>query len=520
MARNRFIILIILSTASILACMYLLNSSVLSIRMMELEGYLKGINRETSQADELDMVSKYRLHLRLYKEAIDEKKFDEEELDTFYLAASFEARATSSRRAHDRINLPLLAIMNALRWIIGKPPIETVTGNSSDDELTLAYYFERNRNYKKALSIYASAISEKKVTEGKIPIVLLHEGYCRSLLSEYDAAKSIFLSIIKDYSNENIAMTAALMLQYLETLRSEVNKVKESGGSGIEKSEKLYRLIAYQDAVEVLSKITPQNDREADKIAYLSARCLEETGKTGESAKKYQELVERDPHSELAQLANRRLVVMSSVDEKDKRLLDLAAKNNERVSDDGFASLADTARKTSESRKAGDAAYKKRIASELSKSNEDSASKTGRTQDIVNTETNQGLDSFIDDSIASAEHATDNTVKATDQIESPSTPSPGGGAANTPTPAPNIRAQTSRPDIKSTAEPGRTASSQTAEPGKPFTKDYKDVKGNVYKTEVYDERGNLEKTILYEFDAKGKPTKIKVYDKNGVLLEN
>jgi tetratricopeptide (TPR) repeat protein len=500
--RNKFPILIIVATVFILAGMYFLNDIVLSIRMIELESFLREINREASQVDELGMVSKYKLHLDLYSNAIDEGKFDEEELKTVYLATSFEVQSNIPATKYESISEPVMWIINVFRAFLGKTPIRAAIENETDTELTLAYYFERNKHFRKALSIYEDALSAKKIVESKVAIVLLHEGYCRSLIGEYDKAKAIFVAIIRKYNNENIAITAALMLQYLETLQSEVNKVKQSGESDKIKSEKLYRLIAYEDALAVLEKIVPQNKKEADQIAYLNARCLEETGKTEESATVYQQIVQNGQDPDIAKMANSRLLIMGSADDEAKKLKDLAQKNNEVIGDKGFDRLLETSNRVEENREQLDPVNKKNIAEEIRKERVSGNTATGSAKSKNNID-KEKLDIFVDESMKEINNKIDNKKGSPTIAPKPTTPL-------VPTPKPTTR------QLPTEA----IARTQTAEPGVPYTQNYQDANGNIYKSAVYDANGNLEKTIVYEYDDKGNAVKIKVYDKNGNPEEN
>jgi tetratricopeptide (TPR) repeat protein len=546
-ARNKFPLFLIVSTAVILTGMYFLNDIVLTVRMTELDGFLEQINREASKVDELGMLSKFKLHLALYNREIDDKKFDEEELSTVYLATSYEVRNKVSMTKYAGVSEPIIWIINLIRKVTGKAAIQTVIANPSDMDLALAYYFEMNKNFKHALSIYEKAVS--RITEDRVPIVLLHEGYCRSLIGDYDEAKSIFISIIKKYNNENIAITAALMLQYLETIRSEVTKVKASTDSDITKSEKLYRLIAYEDAIEVLKKIQPQNKKETDQIAFLNARCLEETGKTEESVKMYQGIIRSDRGSDAAKAANRRLLVMASVDENGEKMKELAKKNNELIRDSDFDSLLVTSDKVDTNKEKLDPAEKAKITDEIENDKKNEQALKGDSAMDSGSADTRDLDTFIAETIESIDAEEGKATAEQTTIEPKASENPTFPPAPVPTsiretPLPPAKL-TSAPTPEATRTPTSEPSPATAPtPAKPYSKDFKDSKGIIYKTEMYnangkldaikymdskgninkvemyDEKGNLAKTIMYEFDKNGNPTKIKEYDGKGNLIDD
>jgi hypothetical protein len=77
-----------------------------------------------------------------------------------------------------------------------------------------------------------------------------------------------YLEIIRDYNNEEVAITAAVLLQYIDGFQEEISKVMKQDDS-IVKTEKLFKLIAYNEAVSVLERIESNSSaEEKEKIAF------------------------------------------------------------------------------------------------------------------------------------------------------------------------------------------------------------------------------------------------------------
>jgi tetratricopeptide (TPR) repeat protein len=496
----KFIILIILATAIVLTGVYFLNDIVLTIRLTELQALIRESNRELSRSDFLAMAAKFKLFLQLYKGTIDEKKLDEEELNMIYLSTSYEVRSKITLTKYSEAAKPVIAIINIIRFLLGKPPIGATIDNRTDAELSIAYYFERNKQYRKALSVYDEAFSNNKVLDDKVPVVLLHQGFCNGVIGDYGTAKSLFIRIIKKYYGADESTAAALMLQYLETFLSEIDNVKKSTDSAISRAQKLFMLMAYDEALSVLEKSGDDGKDRAQK-KFIEARCREETGDKDSAAKIYQDIIRNDHESETAKDSNRRLLVISTSDDKAQKLKELAKKNNELIKDPGFEHLVETSDKIKSNRDDLNLDDKKYLDQKID------SDKTENTTD------RNEFDTFVNDSIKTTEE----TV-ALEKSETSLTPEPVTIVIAVPTPRPS-----SPPVVKKTASPTPAAALTpvpAATQAKPFTKSYKDEKGNITKLESYDAEGNIEMTIYYEYDDRGNPVKIRVYDKNGRPMED
>lgn len=538
---QKFIIIIIITTILIISGMIFLNDVVVSIRMLELKAFLRDIDKKASDMSTVGMVSKFKLHKKLYEEKLNEDELNIEEYNITCRALSSEDHDDISVTKYKEIAPPILSIMNLVRLFLKKPPLEYILSNRENYKLALAYYTERQKKYNRALEIYDDLLSEDDIKADQIHIILLHQGYCLAIIGDYDKAKEKFLEIIKNFENEDVAITAARLLRFIEELEAEVRKVKESDDNPLIKSEKLYKLIAFKEALEILDKVVEEEDEELDKVQYLRARCYEETGEKETSVTIYQDIVdtsieEKDYDSETAKQANRRILLVSTTEEEGEKIKELSIKNNELIADPDFQELLDTATKletafVEEEKKIKEMEKEESLKTEPTPEiKEESEEMVADRQDEEPGEEEIDFEEFLDDSLKSVEEKIDELIE-----EQEITPAP----TLLPTPVPTqTRAKTRRTPIP-------TKSPEPTERTGPYSMPYLDEEGKVEKVEEYNEAGFLirlkefndngdmfkvteydEKTgeidgyFVYEFDENGNPIKVYAYDADGNLKED
>lgn len=246
---------LVLITVSIFVSMFILNDVVRYIRILELRSFISDINRSVAQVDYLNMITKFKLHKDLFKDKIREGDLDKEEMKVNLLISSFEDQKEISFEKYQSVTPLILGLINAMRGIFRKPPIKLSFEKSQDDQIAVAYYYERNKKYGKALAVYKTLLEANSAENEKNPVIILHQGFCYAVQGDYENAKAKFLKIITGYNNEDVSITAAILLGYLEEFRKEVEKIKLSDENSIQKSEKLFKLIAYNEALDILDEI-------------------------------------------------------------------------------------------------------------------------------------------------------------------------------------------------------------------------------------------------------------------------
>jgi len=293
-----------------------------------------------NSTDHMGLIMKYKLHKEMYENRISDQ-------DTSVIEARINSilseRAESDELTqvyYSLISIPVIYFINIIRRIIGMPLLEELKEEELNVNLEAAYYYERNKEYKKAIALYdqilASPVTGRPLKAG----VLLHQGFCYSILGDYEKAKLKYLTVIKDYGDMSTAVTAAVMLRYLEGFRTEIERVLATEKDSTEKGEKLYKLIAYRESYEVLKRIensAPSSEKK--KIQFFKGRTLEEIGEAGRAVEIYQNIIMEDPGSEYASSANRRIFLVGSVNHGGEKIKRLALENNKLIKDETLVKM-------------------------------------------------------------------------------------------------------------------------------------------------------------------------------------
>ncbi|HNX25426.1 MAG TPA: hypothetical protein PKG60_15370 [Spirochaetota bacterium] len=333
---------LIVVTAVIVAMTVLFNDINIQIRIKEIRTFLQRSNRDDNSIDHIGLVMKYRLHKAMYENRITSENKSILEARINSILSSREEQSSALPGRYKYLSVPVLFTINIIRYVIGMPLIKDIKEDEVNLDLEVAYYYERNKDYKKAISLYNQILNEPVSGRALKASVLLHQGFCYSIIGDYDRAKSKYLTVIKDYGDINTAVTAAVMLRYLEGFRTEIEKVLKTEKDSTEKGDKLYKLIAYTESYEVLKRIENTSlPSEKGKIKYFKARTLEEMGEPGKAVEIYQQIIMEDSRSEYAASANRRIFLVGSAAYEGEKIKKLAVENNRLINDDTLVKMVE-----------------------------------------------------------------------------------------------------------------------------------------------------------------------------------
>jgi len=326
-----------------LVCGILLFNDVnIHIRLREMKLFLQRSNRSDNSIDHIGLVMKYRLHKEMYENRISDVEINLAEVRVNSILAGLDNGRSIPAVKYRYASVPVTYMINFIRYLIGMPPLRMPGSGVETAEIDVAYYYERNRMYHRAIEEYRKII-EKGVNDRALKAgVLLHKGYCYSILGDYNDARRLYLSVIKDYGDINVAVTAALLLRYMEGFRSEIERVVKSEKDSVEKGEKLYKLIAYRESLEVLNRVEKSvPPAEKTHIKYIKGRTLEEIGNTEKAVDVYQEIILEDTSSQYARDANRRIFVVGGLSAANMKVRELAVKNSLILGDETFQKLVE-----------------------------------------------------------------------------------------------------------------------------------------------------------------------------------
>lgn len=329
-------------TVFTIGLMFQLNDVTRHIRVRELRLLLLKDTNEDNNLDHIGLVANYRIQKKKYEKLINQKEADIEEMRVASILTDrlFVRKVPIDKYTY--ISKPALALINFFRSIIGKSPIIDPEDDRASVLLEMAYYYERNSYFAKALEIYNKAIKEEIFDKSKIAAIHLHRGYCHAIKREYSIAKRELHKVIDNFGNKPVANTALILMRYIDGFNREIEKVIKSKKDSLDKIEKLYNLNASRDALKIIERMDKKiSGKERSKMLYIKARCLEDLSMKGKAIKTYQEIINRGDDVTYARSANRRIYIAGALannvngDEVKK----LAIKNNSYLHDRTFKKM-------------------------------------------------------------------------------------------------------------------------------------------------------------------------------------
>ncbi len=333
---------IILFAASlfVLMCMFVFNEVLMQVRIQELQYFLQQDNSRENDFDLVWLIARYKSQKTMQQKKRFTHNQSKQELKIQLLLSENNDHSRLSNKKLAIIAYPVLAMINSLRYILGKQPIKQYTKIASNGLLEKAYYYESNKYYKKAIAIYDDVIGYhtlNKTTRGRI---LLHRGFCYSLLGNYKDARADYQTVINNYKDKSISIFAIMLLEYLEGFRKQYIAAIKQRADSLQKGQQLYYSIEFKRALHVFNRIdksTAKNKR--PKLLYYKALCLEELAKKVSAARLYNEIIVSSHKTIYARLSNRRLYVIGSLDQSAKNLKQQAILYNKIIKDKEFDAM-------------------------------------------------------------------------------------------------------------------------------------------------------------------------------------
>ncbi len=321
--------------AAAILFMVLLNNENIKFRMAEIKSILSGSDTVSGTIDHAGLIVQYRFRMDLYNKKID--PFNAEIIEM--RADSLFASAFADDFSMSEVSSAFSFAADIMKLMLGKKSLTPEVSKRNSLVLESAYYFERNSLYAKALEKYDEAVKTGRMSESELGGIMLHQGFCRSMAGDIDGAKNKYISVIKNYPDDVISITASVLLGYLEDIIRETERVRVMPDTP-EKGEKLFYLTAFRDSLSVIESIEKKGKiNTPDSVIFFKARCLESTGNASEALVHYQEIITKNPHSQFAKSANRRIFLISTKVGDDSVSHKLALKNNSIIRDRYFISL-------------------------------------------------------------------------------------------------------------------------------------------------------------------------------------
>ncbi|HNX25327.1 MAG TPA: tetratricopeptide repeat protein [Spirochaetota bacterium] len=311
------------------------NEMVISIRLNELKTYLQDLDKNEGGVDHIALIATYEIHKKIYEERITQDTADSIEQKVNSLSLPVKTNGPLSRDLNSVLAFPAVQMININRKILGKPPVKYTSDNSDEfKDLDQAYYDERNFLFKRAISQYDKALLNKNLSSTLKASILLRQGYCYALAGINDKAMHNYITIITEYSNESSAITASILVRYLEGFNLARERVLSGETDPVLKSQKLVSLLAYEQALKIINdteqKVGP---KDLPRILYFKARCYSGLGQPEKAVENYLKVITSNPDSPYAKFSNRKLFLIGTSAGGSNTILETSKLINKKLED-------------------------------------------------------------------------------------------------------------------------------------------------------------------------------------------
>ncbi len=312
------------------------NEVVIDYRMREFNRAMETLSQKYNASHTLSMLARFDL-IRHRKDLPDE---DEAALELKMRALSATAWVdTASASQHALGDRVVGAVIGAVNFLLGKHQTLRPVSVRTRKDLEVGFVYEQARKYDQAIRVYTRVLDGGGTGPDLQATLLLHRGFCLSLLSEYDLASGDFRRVETVAPGSEESETAKRFLATIQNLQQQLELAKKTRQSPLAYGRQLLQLADYTGALEQLGKALSQPElSSADRLEgrYLYARAQEEVGFDSSATAIYQELLKDHPESPFARKASRRLYLLGRVYENDKQLEQEALKKIKQYQDVKF----------------------------------------------------------------------------------------------------------------------------------------------------------------------------------------
>jgi len=319
---NEFFINLILGSV-LLVFAFVLMRTVTHLRMYELRDSLQSFNEKNDEVRNISLLSRIQL---LSQSAIDGNRESAERYRQEAESALIAIRQThANSESPSFVDTLALPVLNVFNFITGLPRLHLETTSKKDLVLDLAFQFESFREYGKAVKSYSVYLTDFRLSDTERDFALLHRGFSYAMLGNLNSAEQDFQSVVSMPHSQS-QWIAKKLIAFLRALDTQIKAI-ESESDNARRGELYYNAAAYNKALENFAQI--DKNLQSEKVRFLTARSLEETGRSAEAVAIYRNLVKIN--SPYAVNANRRMYLLGTFLGSDKSLAQESKTNSETV---------------------------------------------------------------------------------------------------------------------------------------------------------------------------------------------
>jgi tetratricopeptide (TPR) repeat protein len=309
--------------------------------MNELKTYLRDLDFYEAGVDHISLIATYEINKKIYEKRITQAAADSIEHKISYLQVN-QLRESSDNK-YEIFFYPALYIINFNRTVLGKPPVKYASEKEVFfRDLDQAYYYERNYLFKKAISFYNRVLQVRNLNSTLRASILLRKGYCYALSGSENKAQENYNRVIKEFGHEGSAVTATVLLRYLEGFSRARKRVLSDNADSLVKSRKLVSLLAYEKALEVLNDASKKaSPEDIAQIEYFKARSYRGMGNSEKAVESFLKVITSNPDSVYARYSNRQLYIIGTNLGGSNKIREISKEINLKLKDPLFDQMAE-----------------------------------------------------------------------------------------------------------------------------------------------------------------------------------
>jgi len=304
-------VLVVVCVLAVLVFSSILGRDLIDYRISELDFLLEQAAEIKESSDTLSIVGKYELIRRRIERG--ENALSNYTLEARTVALSTESILSGLELRQTKALIPLRFFLRPLHFVMGKSTFDPQNVEQQANFIEIAYYRERSRDYKGAIESYETALSKRVYSKPDVlAAILLHQGFCHSMLTQYADARVCFQEAIERYPETDAGILAWKLLDFLDSLEEYRKLVQSRDLSVFEAGRQAYFLMDYRSSIAHLNRYLDETEEEAyaAEARYFKARSHEELGEIDEALKEYEALICAQDDRQWAVEAGRRVYML------------------------------------------------------------------------------------------------------------------------------------------------------------------------------------------------------------------
>lgn len=302
------------------------STRILDIHLAERNWLIKKDEFLNGSANYLYAIWKFQSSRALHQNEINQEEYDRQIFESHYLM-NLSPEDIEPFKSANLFDYASLETINLIRFIANKDPLPDFEEATFIYKLFGAVYLIINRQYEEAKVVLNKLLLTPQ-GQAYTDQILLHIGFCNSILGQTEASLESFQQIIDRYQNSPKASQARRLKFEVQTRISALEKLQNPG------IEDLHSLAIMNSCQQVLShQVSGLSKSKRSLVYYAQGVCHWESGDKTQAVDKLQRSLLNSTNVDKAKEANRSLYILSQNESELEQSQALSLKLNQILQD-------------------------------------------------------------------------------------------------------------------------------------------------------------------------------------------